>query len=53
MSLLRAFEEDFADFDDLAPMHFLSKSVSSGTSTISMVRRMHVQCKERLSHVYI
>jgi len=42
MSLLPAFEEDFAD---LEPLHILSKSVSSGTSTLSMVWRMPVHCK--------
>ena len=56
-SLLPAFdfeedfdEEDFADFDDLVPLHILSKSVPSGTRTLSMVWRMPVHCKERLSH---
>ena len=50
-SLLPAFEEDFdeedfADFDDLVPLHILSKSVFGGTRTMSMVWRMPVHCRE-------
>ena len=51
MSLLPAFEEDF--FADLEPLHILSKSVSSGTSTLSMVWRMPVHCKKNCHIVYV